>query len=231
MLLHGILNFYHLQIYLHTINLNQVTVPPTKRGKIGLIPGVVKFNTATTLNKFEVTNCSMRKISSYEIDLTLELQRLPFPIWMSLFIPSICLIVAAEITLFIDEIHFKATITVALTSNLVMYTLYNGIQEKLPEVSSLKLIDIWLLHGLLMPMVVFVILATNELIIESKTPKPNGTKVANSVTVTSKGSVDETDDTSTRSKTCMLICKTAVPAISFIFILTFFFVMYSKQHF
>ena len=44
---HGILNLYHLQIYLLTINLNQVTVPPTKRGKIGLIPGVVKLYAVT----------------------------------------------------------------------------------------------------------------------------------------------------------------------------------------
>ena len=128
----------------------------------------------------------MEQVNSNTVHLTISFDRLSGPFIISLFIPSICLIVAAEITLFIDEIHFKATITVALTSNLVMYTLYNGIQEKLPEVSSLKLIDIWLLHGLLMPMVVFVILATNELIIESKTLKTKGTKVANSVTVTSQ---------------------------------------------
>ena len=66
-----------------------------------------------------------------------------------------CLILAAEITLFIDDIHFEATIMVALTSNLVMYTLYNTIQEQLPPDSNLKLIDAWVLHGLTMPMVVF----------------------------------------------------------------------------
>ena len=79
----------------------------------------------------------------------------------------------AELALFIDEEHFQAMIMVALTSNLVMYTLYSGIQEKLPDNSSLKLIDIWLLHGLLMPMVVFITLAANELM---KTRSPNEVK-------------------------------------------------------
>ena len=68
---------------------------------------------------------------------------------------------------------------VALTSNLVMYTLYHSIQDKLPEDSSIKLIDIWLLHGLLMPMVVFVTLAANELI-HPKAHKFSNIKIANS---------------------------------------------------
>ena len=42
----------------------------------------------------------------------------------------------------------------------------------MPADSSLKLIDLWLLHGILMPMVVFTILAINE-IIESKQLKKN----------------------------------------------------------
>ena len=42
------------------------------------------------------------------------------------FFYSLCVIFAAEITLFIDEIHFEATIMVALTCNLVMYTLFVG---------------------------------------------------------------------------------------------------------
>ena len=68
--------------------------------------------------------------------------------WLSIFTPSFCLMVAAELTLFIDEAHFKPAITVSLTTNLVMYTLNRRVQEKLPDDSSLKLIEIWLLHNL-----------------------------------------------------------------------------------
>ena len=67
---------------------------------------------------------------------------------------------------------------VALTSNLVMYTLYSSIQAELPKDSSLKLVDVWLLHGLLMPMVVFVILAMNELINSRTTEVSRNIKIA-----------------------------------------------------
>ena len=130
------------------------------KGKIGLVPGELDLNMKRTLNSFMVTNCSLR-ISGHTIYLDIGLERLTDPYWMSLFIPTVSLILAAEITLFIDESQFKATIGVALTTGLVMQTIYNGIQEKLPENSSFKLIDAWLLHGTLMPMVVFVILACN----------------------------------------------------------------------
>ena len=43
------------------------------------------------------------------------------------FLPTACLIIIAEMTLFIDTGHFEATIMVALTSMLVMYTMYQNI--------------------------------------------------------------------------------------------------------
>ena len=110
----------------------------------------------------------MEGSDSNTIYLTLKIKRKSGPFWISLFIPTICLILAAELTIFVDEQHFQAVIMVALTSNLVMYTLYSAIQEKLPEDSSIKLIDIWQLHGLLMPMVVFVLLVIKEILRQNR---------------------------------------------------------------
>ena len=138
-----------------------MSVPRTKKGKLELKPALLHLSLTRTLNRFLVTNSSIQS-GSTNISLVIELERLSGPFWISLFIPSICLVLAAEMTLFIDEKHFKATIAVALTATLTMYTLYNSFQEKLPDDSTLKLIDIWLLHGLLMPMLVFTILATKE---------------------------------------------------------------------
>ena len=58
-------------------------------------------------------------------------------------------------TLFIDVSHFEATIMVALTSMLVMYTLYQSISATLPKTAYLKMIDYWLLGGLIIPFIVF----------------------------------------------------------------------------
>ena len=102
---------------------------------------------------FEVINCSL-EAKGDNMKLELHFKRLNLSFWMAIFLPSICLIAAAEITLFVNKEHFEATIMVALTSNLVMYTLYNGVQNDLPKDPQLKIIDVWFVHSLLMPMVV-----------------------------------------------------------------------------
>lgn len=51
-------------------------------------------------------------------------------------------------TLWIPDKHFEANIMVALTCNLVMYTLYVSVSQGLPVDSTIKLIDIWLMHGI-----------------------------------------------------------------------------------
>ena len=213
-----------------------------------LIPGQLMADISKlskSLKQFNLQKISL-KTSTNKTSLVIELTRSTSLFWLSLFIPSMCLILAADITLFIDEEHFKATITVALTANLVMYTLYQNIQEKLPEDSKLKLIDIWLLHGLLMPMVAFVILVINEFVnkkcMESLHMK--STKVGDSVIkVESKtkatGMLEKLDKDQAnkidagnqmearklRPKTCMFVCKVLVPLTSLIFFITFFIVI------
>ena len=57
--------------------------------------------------------------------------------------------------------HFKQ---VSLTSTLVMYTLYGSVSSTLPVNGSIKAIDIWLVHGLLNPFIVFLVLVTSKLL-------------------------------------------------------------------
>ena len=70
----------------------------------------------------------------------------------------------ALMTLFIDKSHFEATIMVALTAMLVMYTLFQGIAASMPSTSYMKLLDYWLFFGLVMPFGVFIVLVIWELI-------------------------------------------------------------------
>ena len=181
-----------------------------------------------TLNKYIVTDCTT-ETHGLGLYLVVQLQRRSGPFWFSLFIPSICLIVAAEVALFIDETHFEAMIMVALTSNLVMYTLYSAVQVELPEDSGLKLIDIWLLHGLVMPMVVFIVLAVNELM-SSKivNTKNNGTRVSNSAVIVAPKNQDCEESHNRTKKTCMLVCKALIPITSIIFMSTFFAVCHIR---
>ena len=188
-----------------------------------------------TLNKFEVTNCTT-KVTPDSLNLAISLKRLSGPFWHSLFVPSICLILAAEVTLFIDEENFEVLLMVSLTSNLVMYTMYSAIEEKLPDNSSFKLIDVWLLHGLLMPMVVFTVHVARKMMNAQamKTPvqvSPKTPKMIKSDTSTSRVATWNPDTQnpfcSGREK-CILACKIIIPTTSFLFVLAFFAICLKK---
>ena len=69
-------------------------------GQIALTVHSMKFEAESTLSKFIVESYHLTKYDDNTIHLKLELHRLSGPFWMSLFIPSICLVLAAEVALF-----------------------------------------------------------------------------------------------------------------------------------
>ena len=84
---------------------------------------------------------------------------------VNIYIPTLTLTIIAGFTLFIDFIHFQALIMIALTSMLVTYTLYQSISGYLPNTSYMKMIDIWLIGGLIFPFFVIVILVIMDSLI------------------------------------------------------------------
>jgi hypothetical protein len=96
--------------------------------------------------------------ASDEITVQVQMDRMFINYLATTFLPTLCLIAIAELTLFIDTTHFEATIMVALTSMLVMYTLYQSISATLPQTGYFKMIDIWLLVGLTLPFFILIVL-------------------------------------------------------------------------
>ena len=105
-------------------------------------------NTSMTMVEVEIILC--RKLSYHIVNI---------------YIPTLCLIMIAGFTLFIDFSHFEATIMVALTSMLVMYTLYQGTSQYLPHTSYMKMIDIWLFGGLILPFFIIAILILMDFLV------------------------------------------------------------------
>ena len=93
-----------------------------------------------------------------DIIVDMKLKRIITYHLFTTFLPTLCLIIIAEMTLLINKVHFEATIMVALTSMLVMYTLYQGVSNTLPQTSYLKMVDIWLLIGLIVPFLIILVL-------------------------------------------------------------------------
>ena len=71
-------------------------------------------------------------------------------------------------TLYIDFSHFEATIMVALTSMLVMHTLYQGTSQYLPHTSYMKMIDVWLFGGLILPFLSITILIMMDYLVNNE---------------------------------------------------------------
>ena len=116
------------------------------------------------LEQFWITNVeliSSRKNS--EVIGKIYLKRIPWFHISTTYAPIVCLFIMVLGTLFIDRSHFEATIMVALTGMLVMQTLFQSISTSMPATAYLKLLDYWLIFGLIMPFLVFVVLVVWEL--------------------------------------------------------------------
>ena len=123
------------------------------------------------LGQFEFLNIehSTIKTDSESINIMVKLRRIPTYHLTNTYIPTLCLIIITELTLFIDVSHFEATIMVALTTMLVTYTLYQSLLNYLPQTPYLKMIDIWLFSGLILPFIIICFLiALDSLVLNEK---------------------------------------------------------------
>jgi hypothetical protein len=67
------------------------------------------------------------------------------------------LLVIAEVTLYFVESQMELAVGLTLTIVLVMYTMYQSINESSTKTAYLKIIDFWLLFCLLVPFTIFMI--------------------------------------------------------------------------
>ena len=128
-------------------------------------------NTTSSNIKVEVKVIFCRKLSYHIVNI---------------YLPTLCLVIIAGLTLFIDLSHFEATVMVALTSMLVTYTLYQSISEYLPHTSYLKMIDIWLIGGLLFPFFIITILVIMDSLIMKEKNQVADLKNEERIRLTSK---------------------------------------------
>ena len=151
----------------------QMKVPVSMNEFMQLSVGGVTYDGPTTLIQYTVLSTSMVLKDPKYITVEITLKRMFKYHLAATFVPTILLMTVTEITLFVDEKHFEATIMVHLTTMLVMYTLYQGISASMPKTAYLKFMDIWLLYGLIVPFITFVVevslklLSKNEESVES----------------------------------------------------------------
>ena len=153
-------------------------IPDFFAGYIDIFPTYTGNNGSDKLDQFWITNIEMKSFKNHSIiKCFIDLRRIPWFHITTTYAPTSCILIMALVTLFIDMSHFEATIMVALTAMLVMYTLFQSIATTMPQTAYLKLLDYWMFYGLVMPFVVFIVLVVWELSYQSEVSKvkPLGT--------------------------------------------------------
>ena len=127
------------------------------RQNVKLTAGMVKYLGNEELVQFQVMKTVMISRGSDYIVVEITLRRMISYHIVSTFSPTLFLLLIGILTLFLDESHFEATIMLAITAMLVMYTLYESASSGLPKTAYLKMVDIWLIFGLVVPFIVFLV--------------------------------------------------------------------------
>ena len=93
----------------------------------------------------EATETGVRMIIIFKRMVTAEM--------LTTYMPSLLLILTTYATTFFKPFYFEAAVTVNLTTMLVMTTIFTSVMEKLPPTAYVKMIDIWLIGGQLIPFI------------------------------------------------------------------------------
>ena len=130
-----------------------------------LVPGRITFSgLSKTLPQFafNIGTITANENGTF-IRGTIQLKRIPFYHILCTYLPTVCILIMAIITLYIDESHFDATIMVALTAMLVLYTLFQRVSSNMPPTAYVKFLDVWLIFCLIMPFLIFIVEVSWEL--------------------------------------------------------------------
>merc|ERR1712240_476757 len=82
---------------------------------------------------------------------------------MTTYFPTLLLTAITFATTFFKPFFFEASLSVNLTTMLVMPTIFISKMEGLPPTSDIKMIDMWLVMGQLVPFIEVIIAAFIEL--------------------------------------------------------------------
>ena len=144
--------------WLIEICLLQLSSPLELKNIVLLEPGDLSFSGTKSLAQFNVKSYNFKVLENgSRVHVEIYLQRIFYYHLTNTYIPTISLLFIAEVTLYFEESQTELSVGLSLTIMLVMYTMYQSINEPLTKTAYLKMIDYWLLFCLLFPFVIFMI--------------------------------------------------------------------------
>ena len=87
------------------------------------------------------------------IDLEIIMKRKIINELLTTYLPTVFILCIVYATNFFKPFFFEAVVTVNLTSQLVLTTLFISVSNSLPPTAYVKMIDVWLIFSQLIPFV------------------------------------------------------------------------------
>ena len=142
-----------------------------ERSTVNLIPELVFMESDTVLVQYIISkwsldyrnssifkniSCLVTKIviqgdPSKGIELKIVMNRRIINEVLTTYLPTVFILIIVYSTNFFKPSFFEAVVTVNLTSQLVLTTLFISVSKSLPPTAYVKMIDVWLIFSQLIP--------------------------------------------------------------------------------
>lgn len=154
-----------------------------------------------------VTNLTLDNYAAQRLELVLRNQYIYYI--SAAYVPSCMLLVISYLTYFFDVEDFSNRVTVALTSLLVLATLFSELVGGLPKTSYLKLIDVWFLGCIVASFLMVMCLV----IIDKRKKEGVGKKFAGQWAVTSVEPQGKVGGGAKKARGCRGVSRTQLNAV------------------
>ena len=133
---------------------------------VQLVPHLLWMEERVDMTLYTITEWSLvhRNTSNLSkgIKMMLTMQRKLMNEMMTTYLPSVLLMLITWATTFFKPYFFEAALSVNLTTMLVMTTIFISVMQMLPATAYVKMVDIWLIFGQLVPFAEVVLLTAME---------------------------------------------------------------------
>ena len=108
-------------------------------------PFLLKIVGEVELNQFNVGDFTVtQEKRGSKVKAKFTLKRNPAFLIVNAYLPSFFTMMITIVSLFLDDhMHFTTTISLVLTSQLCLYTLFQSSLEGIPQTAYMKMIDYW----------------------------------------------------------------------------------------
>ena len=116
-----------------------------------ITPNIIAMESETELTQYIITNWTLAYKDSDNVDLgiqmTIVLKRRLLNAILTVYLPTVLVLIIVYATNFFQDFFFEAIVTVNLTSLLVLTTLFISVSGSLPQTAYVKMVDLWLIFA------------------------------------------------------------------------------------